>query len=72
MSIRPFNYSSDTILRGIKELGTANTTYTYDTVRSYDFNTATKQNGLLVKILVSTGQLLPFAANLSEFITKWF
>ena len=50
--------SSDTILRGIKELSTANTTYTSETGRSYDFNTAAKMNGLLVRILVSTGQLM--------------
>ena len=50
--------SSDTILRGISELSTANTTHVSETGRSYDFNTATKLNGLLVKILVSTGQLV--------------
>ena len=50
--------SSDTILRGISELSTANTTYVSETGRSYDFNTATMLNGLLVKILVSTGQLV--------------
>ena len=32
--------SSDTILRGISELATANTTYTSDTGKHYDFNTA--------------------------------
>ena len=36
--------SSDTILRAISELATANTTYTSDTGKSYDFNTATKLN----------------------------
>ena len=36
--------SSDTILRGISELATVNTTYTSDTGKSYDFNTATKLN----------------------------
>ena len=50
--------SSVTILRGIKELSTTNTTYTSETGRSYDFNTAVRLNRLLVKILVSTGQLL--------------
>ena len=50
--------SSDTILRGISELATANTTYTSDTGRSYDFNTAPKLNSLLVKALVNTGQLV--------------
>jgi hypothetical protein len=38
--------SSDTILRGISELATANTTYTSDTGKNYDFNTATKLNGI--------------------------
>ena len=38
--------SSDTILRGISELATANTAYTSDTGRSYDFNTAAKLNSL--------------------------
>jgi len=49
--------SSDTILRGISELATANTTYTSDTGKSYDFNTASRLNALLVKALTSTGQL---------------
>jgi len=49
--------SSDTILRGISELATANTTYTSDTGKHYDFNTATKLNALLVKALINTGQL---------------
>ena len=38
--------SSDTILRGISELATANTAYTSDTGRSYDFNTAAILNSL--------------------------
>ena len=50
--------SSDTILRGISELATVNTTYTSDTGKSYDFNTATKLNSLLVKVLKNTGQLV--------------
>ena len=50
--------SLDTILRGISELATANTTYTSDTGKSYDFNTATKLNSLLVKVLKNTGQLV--------------
>jgi hypothetical protein len=49
--------SSDTILRGISELATANTTYTSDTGKSYDFNTASRLNALLVNALISTGQL---------------
>ncbi len=36
----------------------ANTTYTSDTGKSYDFNTATKLNRLLVKALMNTGQLV--------------
>jgi len=50
--------SSDTILRAISELATANTTYTSDTGKSYDFNTAEKLNSLLVKVLMNTGQLM--------------
>ena len=50
--------SSDTILRGISELSCANTTYTSDTGKVYDFNTATKLNSLLVKVLMNTGQLV--------------
>ena len=54
--------SSDTILRGISELATANTTYTSDTGKSYDFNTASKLNRLLVKALLNTGQLMAGAS----------
>ena len=50
--------SSDTILRGISELATADTVYTSDTGKSYDFNTATKLNRLLVKVLMNTDQLV--------------
>ena len=50
--------SSDTILRAISELAVGNTTYTSDTGRSYDFNTATMLNSLLAKALLSTGQLV--------------
>ncbi len=39
-------------------MSTANTTYTSKTGRSYDINTAVRLNKFLVKILVSTGQLL--------------
>ena len=49
--------SSDTILRGISELSCANMTYTSDTGKVYIFNTATKLNSLLVKVLMNTGQL---------------
>jgi hypothetical protein len=54
--------NSDIILRAISELATANTTYTSDTGKSYDFNTATKLNRLLVKALLSTGQLMAGAS----------
>ena len=57
--------SSDTILRAISELATANTTYTSDTGKSYDFNTATKLNRLLLKALLSIGQLMAGASSLS-------
>lgn len=40
--------SSDTILRCISELATANTTYASDKGKSCDFNTVTRLNGLLV------------------------
>ena len=54
--------SSDTILRGISELSCANTTYTSDTGKDYHFNTATKLNSLLVKVLMNTGQLVAGAS----------
>ena len=54
--------SSDTILRAISELATGNTTYTSDTGKSYEFNTATKLNSLLVKAFLSTGQLVAGAS----------
>ena len=37
---------------------TANTTYTSDTGKSYDFNTVPKLNSLLVKVLINTGLLV--------------
>ena len=50
--------SADTILRAIKELTTSNITYTSPASRkSYDFNTADKMNELLVRSLISTGEL---------------
>ena len=54
--------SSDTILRGISELATANTAYTSDTGRSYDFNTAAKLNSLLVQVLMNTCLLVAGAS----------
>ena len=50
--------SSDTILKCISELATTNTTYASANGKSYDFNTATRLNGLLVKALVKRGQLV--------------
>ena len=49
--------SSDTILRAIKELTQENISYTSDQGKTYDFNTADKLNALLIKALVSTGEL---------------
>ncbi|MEG1543433.1 MAG: IS1380 family transposase [Tannerellaceae bacterium] len=49
--------SADTILRAIHELTVPNITYTSDTNRTYDFNTADKLNELLVNALVNSGEL---------------
>ena len=49
--------SADTILRAIKELTMDNISYTSDTGKTYDFNTADKLNTLLLNCLLSTGQL---------------
>ncbi len=49
--------SADTILRAIKELPQDNISYTSDTGKTYDFNTADKLNTLLLNCLLSTGQL---------------
>ena len=49
--------SADTILRAIEELTCKNTTYTSDSGKSYDFNTADNMNDLLVNALLRTGQL---------------
>ena len=49
--------SSDTILRATEELTCENTTYTSDSGKRYDFNTADKMNDLLVNSLLATGQL---------------
>ena len=61
LSLHPLlrTYSSDTILRMMKELSCDNITYSSDTGRDYDFNTCDKVNELLVNALVSTGQLVP-------------
>ena len=50
--------SADTILRVIKELPQDNISYTSDTGKTYDFNTADKLNTLLLNCLLSTGQLI--------------
>ena len=49
--------SSDTVLRIMGELKEANVTYTSETGRSYDFNTADRLNELLVESLLANGQL---------------
>lgn len=49
--------SSDTILRAINELTIDNITYTSDTGKGYDFNTADKLNTLLINALLSTNRL---------------
>ena len=50
-------YSSDTILRAIKELTQEHISYTSDTGKNYDFNTADTLNTLLLNCLLTTGQL---------------
>ncbi len=49
--------SADTILRSITDLTEENVTYTSESGNSYNFNKAPKMNKLLVKSLLSTGQL---------------
>ena len=49
--------SADTILRAIKELTQKNISYTSDTGKTYDFNTAATLNKLLINGLLATGQL---------------
>ena len=49
--------SADTILRAIKQLTQNNISYTYDTGKNYEFDTADKLNILLINALVSTGEL---------------
>ena len=53
----PRTCSSDTILRAIRELTQDNISYTSDQGKTYDFNTADKLNALLIKALISTGEL---------------
>ena len=47
--------SADTILRAIKELTGQNVTYTSQSDKSYDFNTAETLNTLLVQALLTCG-----------------
>ena len=49
--------SSDTILRAIKELTRENVSYTSDTGKNYDFNTADTLNTLLLNCMFASGQL---------------
>ena len=49
--------SSDTILRAIKELTQENISYTSDTGKNYDFNTADTLNTLLLNCMCAAGQL---------------
>ncbi len=49
--------SADTILRAIKELTQNNISYTSDTGKTYDFNTADTLNSLLLNCQFATGQL---------------
>ena len=53
----PRTCSSATILRAIRELTQDNISYTSDTGKTYDFNTADMLNTLLLNCLLSTGQL---------------
>ena len=49
--------SSDTILRSIKELTQENISYTSDTGKNYDFNTADTLNTLLLNCMFASDQL---------------
>ncbi len=49
--------SSDTILRAIKELTRENVSYTSDTGKNYDFNTAGTLNTLLLNCMFASDQL---------------
>ncbi len=49
--------SADTILRGVKELATANKTLTSKQNKAYEFNINSKLNTLNIKSLLLTGQL---------------
>ena len=60
--------SSDTILRAIKELTQDNISYTSDTGKTYDFNTADMLNTLLLICLIVARRLC-FINNLISLIT---
>lgn len=49
--------SADTILRAIKELTAENVSYTSDSGKAYEFNTADLLNNLLLNALLATGSL---------------
>ncbi len=49
--------SADTLLRGIKELATQNTTYTSKQAKDYEFNINKRLNSLNIKSLLLTNQL---------------
>lgn len=49
--------SADTILRAVKELAQENISYTSDTGKAYDFNTADTLNEFLVNSLFLMGKL---------------
>ena len=59
LNLHPFlrTCSSDTILRAINELTSENTTYVSNSDKNYRFNTADNVNGLLLDVLLGTGQL---------------
>ena len=59
--------SADTILRAIKELTQTNISYTSDTGKEYDFNTADVPNELLINGLIATGQLGPGIPYVMDF-----
>lgn len=50
-------YSSDTILRAIKELSEDNISYTSDSGKVYDFNASERMNNLLLDCLLASGQI---------------
>ncbi len=59
LKLIPGNFvpSADTLLRGIKELSTENTTYESVRNKKYDFNINEKLNDLNIKLLLLTKQL---------------